>query len=170
MRCVAYSFACLCLLIQACAGLQEEPSFGAGNYAPEAMTYLRFSSKSPSKQLEEDYRFTAKLAGYSRADQAWQSNFGFVRDFPGGMPVADVISSIQADLQEDFVYRPGGFAWSNGQTEQEWSMGLSVGRDIDLYRASFGTIDSERNGQVAIRRVEWASSEMPAGRDLLGAE
>ena len=98
MRCAASWIVCLGLFLHACASPAKE------SRAAQSMTLFSFWSEGLSQELEQDYRFTAQLAGLLRSLRDGQSQLSFVRDFPSGMSVAEVIRSIQADLEEEFVY------------------------------------------------------------------
>jgi hypothetical protein len=129
------------------------------------MTLFSFWSEGLSQELEQDYRFTAQLAGLLRSLRDGQSQLSFVRDFPSGMSVAEVIRSIQADLEEEFVYQPSGAQFGSSDTGQ-WSRGLAIGRGITVHEAEFLPRDPEATPRIRVTRMEWASGTAPVQAEV----
>ncbi len=159
MRCAASWIIFLGLFLQACASPTKE------SRAAQTMTLFHFWSEDSSQELEQDYRFTAQIRGLLRSSRDGQSQLSFVRDFPSGMSVAEVIRSIQADLEEEFVYQPSGAQFGSSDTGL-WSRSLAIGRGITVHEAEFLPRDPEAIPRIRVTGVEWAYGTAPVQAEV----
>jgi hypothetical protein len=161
MRCVALGIVGISLLVAGCATphvgtrTQEQSQF---------VSVLTFSSQSSSTELEQAYRFSAKLAGKPRDARAWQDQMDFEREFPQGMAVAEVMRSIQVELNELFVYQERGAQWTNSILGAAWTTSLMIGEGVEIREAHLVPLDAMSPARIQMSLGGMVTSTAAASR------
>lgn len=182
MRCCISYLAILSLLFASC-GAAPERQGSRWVVAPEAYeanldqireletmrrdagasaVFASFSSRYSSKELEQDYRFSAQLAGMPKGSKEWNPSTRFVRDFPQGTPVLEVIRSLQADLCKEFYYRPSHAEFMSSGGDPRWMSCMAFGDSLAVGEFTFVPIDQEQEGRIVVIRIISSQSEAPS--------